>query len=797
MKQNNNTHNFNTFEKSVNSVSLLINNLHKVTLILLLAIGFTMNSQNEWDDVPIPAEAGPGRVWVLQESPSDDFEYNFAPNASKTFFGLRDEVDSSITPTGRDTAADLVEKRAKKWENFYHNRWDGPGATAWKRDQVSVADGNLVIKASRKASDGNKSFAYGGTTISRPTTRAGCITSTKRVMYPVFIESRVKVMNSSLASDIWLLSADDTQEIDIIEAYGGAMSDNRNSFFAERIHLSHHVFERSGPILDYQPADWNSWFTRTGVKSWGGVWVNIGVYWKDETTIEYYVDGVLERTLKNDAIKSRIPNGTWEYTYPAGIADGKILRNGTGSRQNYQKVVTAPDFETAQKLSKTSVIDPINYLKNGGKFTKELDIIINVEDQSWQAADWRSPNNTEIQNEEDNTLLVDWIRVYKPLDDGTGASNTDRNLVFTNRDVYIPSGKTTPEATIGSEFLVDLTYNTGISDGVEEDLSTIKTQIVQVDNTGVEIKASTPVIAVTDDSGNTGTITSSYLIPINFSDGSSIVETADLPTGHKYILKIIMSVDGETAFSNANDDILLLGSTAVSNRARSVVFNNRASLIPSGKTLPEVAFEQTIPLDISYATGISASVEEDLNYIAVQVRQLNETNNIVGTSAFVTIVSGAANNTGNVNYNYTIPTNFSTGPDGVSSFTELIPTTEDLPAGHKLILLIFMEASDGSSNVYADANGEIIIKSSGTLSINDFNTVKNKITLYPNPTQELLKLTGIVDAWEIYTMLGVKIKQGNTNEINVLDLSSGLYYISIKSIKGAKFSKSIFKFVKS
>lgn len=48
---------------------------------------------------------------------------------------------------------------------------------------------------------------------------AGCITANKKVKYPVFIEYRSFVAIIVLASDVWLLSQDATQKIDIMECY--------------------------------------------------------------------------------------------------------------------------------------------------------------------------------------------------------------------------------------------------------------------------------------------------------------------------------------------------------------------------------------------------------------------------------------------------------------------------------------------------------------------------------------------------------------------------------------------------
>ncbi|WP_205486642.1 family 16 glycosylhydrolase [Aquimarina sp. AD1] len=343
----------------------------------------------DWEGVDIPPEAGEGKFWKLNQEASDDFNYNFTATSSVATFG-------------------------GKWTNFYHNNWEGPGPTKWVRENVSVGDGDLQIKATRVTGE-TKSFDVDcdvdgvAETWTLPSTRAGCITSTTRVKYPVYVEARVRVADAVTASDVWLLSPDDTQEIDIIEAYGGTGEDDRNLWLAERIHLSHHTFIRN-PFQDYQPRDAGSWWRKNGVSQWGGQWVRIGVYWRDPKHLEYYIDGEKVRVLSDNAFASRDVNGNWLYTYPQPVSNGSLPTAANG----FQAVNQASSLEQAQSNSSTSVIDPLNYLNNGMNLDKEMDIIINVEDQNWNACNGRTPSNSEIQNEDNHTFKVDWIRIYEP-----------------------------------------------------------------------------------------------------------------------------------------------------------------------------------------------------------------------------------------------------------------------------------------------------------------------------------------------------------------------------------------------
>lgn len=287
--------------------------------------------QYEWSSYAVPASAGTGNVWQLQDQ-SDEFQYTAEASNKGTEFDA-------------------------KWTDFYHNAWTGPSPTLWQHDHSLVADSYLKIKTSRVDGETTSISGANGSIVTK-VTRTGCVTSKTRVVYPVYIEARVKIMNSVLASDVWLLSADDTQEIDICEAYGSDRYTNE-WFGPKRVHLSHHVFIRD-PFQDWQPSDAGSFYT-DGTTIWRNDFHRFGVYWKDPWTLEYYVDGVKVRT-----------------------------RSGAAE------------------------IDPNNYT-NGEGLSKEMDIIINTEDQTWRAYQGLTPTDEELTNEANNTFLVDWIRIYKPI----------------------------------------------------------------------------------------------------------------------------------------------------------------------------------------------------------------------------------------------------------------------------------------------------------------------------------------------------------------------------------------------
>lgn len=293
----------------------------------------------DWQDIPVPVESEAGVVWQLQGL-SDDFNYEAkADNKGEDFL--------------------------KKWDDFYHNHWKGPGLTEWRRDRSYVTDGQLHMWATRIPGSDKINM--------------GCITSKKRVIYPVYIEARAKIMNSTLASNVWLLSPDDTQEIDIVEAYGADYSESAqkdHSYFSKKIHISHHVFIRD-PFQDYQPKDAGSWYSNGTI--WNRDYHRFGVYWKNPWHLEYYIDGQLVRTVSGK-----------------DMIDPLFHTNATDPGN--------PSVDTRTGLS------------------KEMDIIINTEDQTWRStpasglrSETYTPTDNELGNIENNTFKVDWIRIYKPV----------------------------------------------------------------------------------------------------------------------------------------------------------------------------------------------------------------------------------------------------------------------------------------------------------------------------------------------------------------------------------------------
>ena len=122
---------------------------------------------------------------------------------------------------------------------------------------------------------------------------------------------------------------------------------------------------------------------------------------------------------------------------------------------------------------------------------------------------------------------------------------------------------------------------------------------------------------------------------------------------------------------------------------------------------------------------------------------------------------------------YLIDNNFARNP-----FTYILETVND----HTSLTII---NADGDQAIYGDA----------LLGVDEFS--KESITVYPNPAKDILIIDGNpgiqIDSIQVYDLLGELILQenGDTNQIDVSSLNSGVFLIKIETDKGVLTKKLI------
>lgn len=280
-------------------------------LICVMVLCASYGYAQDWSEIPVPVKLEQDMAWELQDNLSDSFNYS----------GKEDEFHS-------------------KWQDKHIHGWLGPGLTEWKPDHSEVCGGNLVLHATRKPNT-NKVYC-------------GFVTAKHTVKYPVYMEVSMKVSGLKLASNFWVLSDDDRNELDVTETYGN------DDFLGRRMSTNYHIFNRDsvtnniledyGHVQQLHGTDNNALFRNA--------FHRFGMYWKDATHVEFYLDGKLVRTLTTE-----------------------------------------------------------NELKDPeGKFLdRPMRIILDTEDHVWRSNKGITPTDGELDNNDINKVYYDWIRVYKPV----------------------------------------------------------------------------------------------------------------------------------------------------------------------------------------------------------------------------------------------------------------------------------------------------------------------------------------------------------------------------------------------
>ena len=312
-----------------NNFSLTIVELEESTTYYIRAYIYS-NSDNViyGNEVEVTSIEKPNPLAFLP-SAGDNLEWKIQPNFSNEFDYSEGKASTEFT---------------NNWKDSFFNGWTGARKTVYSASQSTITDGELVYTAKiDKDSQGNDII------------KTGCVSTKTAVGYPLYMEARVKISESSLASAVWMLSDDSTQEIDNLEAYG----ERTHNYYSDRLHLSHHVFIRQ-PFQDYQPKGGETYYKDSKGTKWADDYHVYGVLWLDPWTLKYYVDGELVRETPKNQID---PN---DYT------------SGTGLNKDMHLIISAASQPWRENQG-------INYL-----------------------------TDPSVLDSDRSTMRTDFIRVYKP-----------------------------------------------------------------------------------------------------------------------------------------------------------------------------------------------------------------------------------------------------------------------------------------------------------------------------------------------------------------------------------------------
>lgn len=326
--------------------------IRKLTYLIIIS-SFSLTAQ-DWLGIPVPANPGNGNEWELIQNVSDDFNY----------IALADNKGDAFT---------------SKWKDEYVNGWAGGPQSVWEPTQSNVSGGYLNIESDRTLNTTDQIIC-------------GNISALNTIIYPVFLEAKVQMNILPMGNDFWMVSEDQTQEIDILEAFGTDRPEY--SWFTERLHLSHHVFIRE-PFQDYQPQDEQgvegTWYTRNGVNRWSAKEFTIGIFWRDPWHLEYYIDGEWIRTLDK-----------FSYSY----------KNAAG--------------DVVNKTTTFNIIDKFNYTEGAG-LSKPMHILVDTGYQPWTNM---IVTDEELNDPVKSVYKMDWLRVYKPVPSTLSVNEFNENKLF-------------------------------------------------------------------------------------------------------------------------------------------------------------------------------------------------------------------------------------------------------------------------------------------------------------------------------------------------------------------------------
>ena len=286
-------------------------------------------------------------------------------NTTSVFESINSNLPSFVSidnTTPKDKQWVKVEEMSDEFDSWDKTKWfkstwnyGVPVFMTTSKNNSGVKDGKLWIKATLNEDNPEGRWF-----------QSARIHSRAKISYPMYTEASIKAANISAYSTYWLNNGDskNRDEIDIIENNPkpscGCQPDfplqMNSQYFQADENLEPKEIRNSDNFINTKLSKENKF---RGVK-WNEDYQTFGVWWKDEKNIQFYLNGE-----------------------PAGSV--KVGQHKDG-----------------------------NYYKER-HFTRELEIIFDL----WSnEAKWLGglPPKKDLQNNEINTLKIDWVRTWKLTD---------------------------------------------------------------------------------------------------------------------------------------------------------------------------------------------------------------------------------------------------------------------------------------------------------------------------------------------------------------------------------------------
>ncbi|WP_010177334.1 T9SS type A sorting domain-containing protein [Aquimarina agarilytica] len=275
----------------------------------------------------------------------------------------------------------------------------GPGSTVWQGGNlVEVRNGRMEVRA-RPGSGG--------------LVNCGIVSSKRTIRYPVYMEARIKVSNIRNSSNFWMLNKCDNEEIDVLECYGG----DPDEFYSKQMSTNFHLWHRRGGQShagaqtatncggqDLTDFTYQTFFTTSNNDFWRNAFHTFGVYWASPTELEFYIDGQ--------------PRFDGQHFVP-----GRAARNLTGKFSDAR--LQCPNAAVLNCTTE-ALLRNVQGQSGGGvpypnrQFNDPTHIIIDTEAHAGRPVE----SVANLNNNNRNVMLVDWVRVYRPNINGGGGGST-------------------------------------------------------------------------------------------------------------------------------------------------------------------------------------------------------------------------------------------------------------------------------------------------------------------------------------------------------------------------------------
>jgi hypothetical protein len=192
-----------------------------------------------------------------------------------------------VAPTGRHwtVVSELTDEfngtslDRQKWLN-YQPYWAGREPSQFDTNNVSVSDGNLILRSRVTNHDKQGNWIA-----------SACVSSKTKTMKPgYYSEARVKCPDLSMTGAYWFQG--NYSEIDVVENFGAATAP-KYSNYSTYMNSTLHYF-KDGWSWD-KAEQWNGNILPT---SCADSFYTYGVWWKDSTTVIFYLNGKEVHTSK-------------------------------------------------------------------------------------------------------------------------------------------------------------------------------------------------------------------------------------------------------------------------------------------------------------------------------------------------------------------------------------------------------------------------------------------------------------------------------------------------------------------